>query len=71
MVGCDSASQIWSKLNLYLAAQTRAQLQILLQNVKKNSLSINDFLCKVKNIVDHLASVGHTVSSSDHVEAIF
>lgn len=74
MVGCDLASQIWSKLNLYFAAQTRAKisrLKILLQNVKKNSLSINDFLSKVKNIVDRLASVGHTVSSSDHIESIF
>lgn len=28
-------------------------------------------ISKVKNIVDRLASVGHTVSSSDHIESIF
>lgn len=47
MVGCDNASQIWEKLNTYFAAQTRAkmsQLKIMLQNVKKNSLNINEYL---------------------------
>lgn len=30
-----------------------------------------NYLLKIKNIVDRLASVGHIVSSSDHIEAIF
>lgn len=74
MVGCDSASQIWAKLNLYFATQTRAkvsQLMVLLQNVRKKLLSINDFLSKMKHIVDCLASVGHVESPSNHIEAIF
>lgn len=60
MVGCDSTSQIWSKLIIYFAAQTRAkisQLKLILQNVKKKSLSINDFLSKIKNVIDRLVSV--------------
>lgn len=48
-----------------------SQLKIMLQNVKKDTLSINDYLSKVKNVVDRLASVGHIVSPQDHVETIF
>lgn len=44
-------------------------IKVLLQNVKKESLSINNFLSKVKNIVDCLASVD--VSPSDYIEAVF
>lgn len=36
----------------------------------KDTLNINDSLSKVKNIVDRLASVGHNVFASDHIEAI-
>lgn len=36
----------------------------------KDTLSINDSLSKVKNIVDRLASFGHNVFASDHIEAI-
>lgn len=74
MVGCESTSRIWSKLTTYFAAQTRAkvsQLKLLLHNIKKDSLTINDFLSKVKNIIDCLVSVGHILSPSDHIEAIF
>lgn len=48
------------------AAQTRAkvsQLKVMLQNVKKTTLSVNSCLSKVKSIVDQLASVGHDVSA--------
>lgn len=58
----------------YILLQTRAkvsQLKILLQNVKNDSLSINDFLSKLENIIDRLAFVGDIVSPSNHIEAIF
>lgn len=74
MVGADSAHQIWSKLNLYFAAQNKAtvsQFKIILQNTKKGSLTINEYLLKVKNVIDKLASVGHQLSDTDHIEAIF
>lgn len=43
----------------------------MLQNIKKASLHINKYLLKNKNVIDGLSSVGHVISSSDHVEAIF
>lgn len=73
MVKCESASQIWLKLNQYFAAQTRgkvSQLKVLLLNIKKGPLLINEYLLKIKNVVDLFTSVGHIVLISDHVEAI-
>lgn len=74
MVGCETANQIWIKLSQYFASQTRAkvsQLKVLLQNVKKGSMTVNEYRLKIKDFVDRLASVGHPVSASDHIEAIF
>lgn len=74
MEGCDTAFQIWTKLHIYFAAQTRAkvsQLKLMLQNVKKSNLNLIEYLSKVKNIVDRVASVGLNVSVEDHIEAIF
>lgn len=42
----------------------------MMQIVKKGSLTANEYLLKIQNIVDRLASV-HIVSASDHIEAIF
>lgn len=42
----------------------------MLQGRKKGSSSINEYLLKIKNVIDRLASVGHPVSSSDHIDAI-
>lgn len=74
MMGPEFASHIWTKLNLYFTAQTRATIskfKTMLQIIKKGSLNTNECLLKVKNAVDRLASVGHTILDSDHVEAIF
>lgn len=43
----------------------------MLQNVKKSNLNLIEYLSKVKNIVDRVASVGLNVSVEDHIEAIF
>lgn len=43
----------------------------MLQNFKKGPLHIKEYLLKIKNVVGLLASVGHVVSISDHVEANF
>lgn len=73
MVGCETAAQIWTRLNHFFATQTRAkisQFKLMLQGTKKGSSSINEYLLKIKNVIDRLASVGHPVSSSYHIDAI-
>ncbi|KAK0605247.1 hypothetical protein LWI29_024597 [Acer saccharum] len=41
------------------------------QNTKKGDLTINDYLLRIKNPVDQLASIRYFLSTSDHITAIF
>ena len=74
MVGCDSAFQIWQTLEKYFVSQTRAkvsQLKDQLKAIKKDNLTLNECLLKIKHIVNLLSLVGHVLSNKDHIEAIF
>ncbi|KAL6338621.1 hypothetical protein AAG906_021336 [Vitis piasezkii] len=42
-----------------------------LHNTKKDDLSVNDYLLKIKSLIDQLASVGYVVTTKDHIDAIF
>lgn len=73
MVGCEFSYQIWDKLEAFFSSQTKAkvlQLKTQLRNLKKGSLSVNEYLLKLKKIIDSLFSVGASISEPDHIEAI-
>ncbi|RVW36051.1 hypothetical protein CK203_117294 [Vitis vinifera] len=40
-------------------------------NTKKDDLSVNDYLLKIKSLIAQLASVGYVVTTKDHIDAIF
>lgn len=72
MVGCEFSFQIWTKVEIFFASQTRAkvsQLKIQLRSAKKTG-TVNEFLLSIKKIVDTLAAVGSPISTEDHIEAI-
>ncbi|PON99029.1 LOW QUALITY PROTEIN: hypothetical protein TorRG33x02_052660 [Trema orientale] len=74
MVGCESSVEVWHTLDQYFTAQIRAkisQYKDQLRNTKKGSLPLNEYLLKIKNAIDLLASVGYFLSTSDHIEANF
>uniref|UniRef100_A0A803QHI8 Reverse transcriptase Ty1/copia-type domain-containing protein n=1 Tax=Cannabis sativa TaxID=3483 RepID=A0A803QHI8_CANSA len=74
IVGCNTAQQIWTTLETHFTLQVSSKIlefRMKLQNLKKGTLSLNDYLLKVKQNVDLLASVGETLSDRDHVAAIF
>uniref|UniRef100_A0A803P3B3 Uncharacterized protein n=1 Tax=Cannabis sativa TaxID=3483 RepID=A0A803P3B3_CANSA len=73
MVGCDSSQQIWATLETFHSSSIikDAEFRTKLQNLKKGNLSLNDYLLKVKQTVDLLASVGEVLGDRDHVAAIF
>lgn len=48
-----------------------SQFKVMLQNVKKGSSSINEYLSKLNNAVDRLAPVGHSISDADYIRATF
>ncbi|PON70288.1 hypothetical protein PanWU01x14_082120 [Parasponia andersonii] len=67
IVGCETSPQVWQALDTYFASQTKAridQFKTQLQNTKKQSLSVNDYLLKIKSLVDQLGSVGHVILSN-------
>lgn len=73
MVGCDYSYQVWAKLEAFFASQTKAnviQLKTQLRNLRKGSLSVSDFLLKIKKIIDSLFSIGCSFTEADHIEAI-
>lgn len=56
---------------VYFTAQTRAkisQFKIMLQNIKKGSLTMKEYISKVKSV--HLTLVGYVTSDTYHMEAI-
>ena len=74
LVNCESSHQIWKTLETYFASQVRAkisQFQTQLKTVKKDSLSMNDYLLKIRNLVDLLALVDNKLTDREHINAIF
>ena len=72
-INCEFAFQIWKTLDVCFASQTRAkisQYKTLLQNTKKESLSMNEYLFKIRGFVDLLALIGVNLSIKDHIDAI-
>uniref|UniRef100_A0A803NGT4 Retrovirus-related Pol polyprotein from transposon TNT 1-94 n=1 Tax=Cannabis sativa TaxID=3483 RepID=A0A803NGT4_CANSA len=73
MITCDTTPQIWEALHEYYIALNAANIspyKIQLRNTKMLG-SLNDYLLKIKNIVDLLATIGHKQTAQDHIEAIF
>uniref|UniRef100_A0A803NGJ8 Integrase catalytic domain-containing protein n=1 Tax=Cannabis sativa TaxID=3483 RepID=A0A803NGJ8_CANSA len=74
MVGCETSRQIWKTLEKYFTLKVSAKiLEFItkLQNLKKGHLSLNEYLLRVKQTVDLLASVGEVLTDRDHIAAIF
>lgn len=74
VVGCNFACEIWEKNMIHFTSKTRAkvkQFKMQLCNVKKGSLKMNEYLLKVKGIVDSLTAVGSPVPEVDYIESIF
>uniref|UniRef100_A0A803P919 Reverse transcriptase Ty1/copia-type domain-containing protein n=1 Tax=Cannabis sativa TaxID=3483 RepID=A0A803P919_CANSA len=74
MVGCHTARQIWANLEKHFTLKVSSKIlefRTQLQNLKKGTLSLNDYLLKVKQHVDLLASVGEVLRDRAHIAAIF
>ena len=72
MVGLEQSWQIWKRLEVYYASQTRAKvkkLKVQLRMITKDK-SISEYLLAIKKIVDSLAAIGSAISNDDHIEAI-
>lgn len=65
-----TSQKLWNSLEKLFGNQSRAklmQLKLELQSIKKNSLSINAYFSKIKQLSDNLAMAGQPVSDVDFV----
>ncbi|CAA0842045.1 Unknown protein, partial [Striga hermonthica] len=70
VVGFSSSKEIWNSLERNFASQSRARImqhKLELQTMKKGSLTMREYLNKMKTCFDLLAAVGERVSESDQV----
>ncbi|KAK4272694.1 hypothetical protein QN277_021212 [Acacia crassicarpa] len=74
MVGCETTAQIWDRINVFFAYQSKAkikQLKTTLKTTRKESSSMNEYLLKVKSSFDALAAIGSPISLSDQLDYVF
>ncbi|MCI00977.1 retrovirus-related Pol polyprotein from transposon TNT 1-94, partial [Trifolium medium] len=73
VLSCRHAHEVWDKIHKYfnsvLKSRTR-QLRSELKNTKKHSRSINEYLLRIKSIVNSLTAVGDFVSESEQIDSI-
>lgn len=70
MVGLNSSYDMWQSLELNFSSQSKArvmQYKIQLQNLKKGSTSMREYLNKVKACCDTLAAAGQKLSEEDQI----
>jgi len=70
IIGDTTSQSAWNALDKTFYSSSRArimQLRLELQSTKKGSLSMIDYIIKVKGVVDSLAAIGEPVSEQDQV----
>lgn len=70
VLGLSTASSIWSKHEHSFAPRTHSgvmQLCFELQTIRRGSLSMSDYLDKIKNLSDRLAAGGHALTEKELV----
>ncbi|KAL5563671.1 hypothetical protein UlMin_033418 [Ulmus minor] len=70
IIGHNSSHSAWNTLEKTFSSSSRAriiQLRLELQSTKKGSLSMIDYVMKVKGAADSLAAIGEPVSEQDQV----
>ncbi|XP_041995621.1 uncharacterized protein LOC121745715 [Salvia splendens] len=70
VVGLKTTKDIWNALQTNYARQSRAkvmQIKLQWQNTKKESLSMQEYLNKMKTCFDFLASAGSKISEEDQI----
>ncbi|PNY18109.1 retrovirus-related Pol polyprotein from transposon TNT 1-94 [Trifolium pratense] len=73
VLSCRHAYEVWDKIHKYFNSvlKSRArQLRSELKNTKKNSRSVNEYLLRIKSIVNSLVAVGDIVTEQEQVDSI-
>ncbi|KAK9169094.1 hypothetical protein Syun_001234 [Stephania yunnanensis] len=70
---CESSFEIWKTLESLFAQSSMArvlQLKKKMNNIKKGSSSISEFVLKVKTIAAELRSINQVITESDMIQSI-
>lgn len=73
VLGCKHSWEVWDKVHKHFYSQLKAkvrQLRSELKSTKKGTSSINEYVLKIKAIVDSLIAVGDTIIEQDQIDAI-
>lgn len=73
VLGSVHSYEVWEKIHSYFQHQTRAkarQLRTELRHLSLEDKPVDEFLAKVKSLVDSLAYVGDPVSPKEHLDVI-
>jgi len=71
-VGLNTSYEVWQKLKIYYASQSRAKIKKLKTQLKsaKKERSISVYILEIKKIVDSLCAAGVSISEEEHIEHI-
>ncbi|KAH9791777.1 retrovirus-related pol polyprotein from transposon RE1 [Citrus sinensis] len=70
VVNSKTSRELWMSLEEQFGSETVAKkvhLKMLLNNLKKGSMTITEYFCKLRSVTDELAMAGSPVSSLDFV----
>jgi len=73
VLGSNHSYQVWEKIHEHFSLHTKSrarQLQTAMRAVSLEGKTMDEYLHKIKNYVDELASVGVPVRHEEHVDAI-
>ncbi|PON78831.1 hypothetical protein PanWU01x14_017300 [Parasponia andersonii] len=68
IVRCNTSAEIWHTLEQLYSTKSRArtlQLHLLLQNLKKGSMAIDEYILKMRGVADNLLAAGQVVSDDE------
>lgn len=70
IIGYQTSHEAWFALEKIFSASSKAQvmqLRLQFQTTKKGSLSMLDYILKLKNMVDNLVAIRESVHNRDHI----
>ena len=65
---CLTASEVWSTLQQSFLSNSKArvmQLHLMLQTLKKGSMTVEEYILKMRSLADNLNSVGQLITDED------
>lgn len=73
VVGCKTSQEIWEAIDQFFNSQSSARIihyKRQLQNLRKNDMTMREYVTKAKNYCDLLSTAGYKVSETEQILTI-